>query len=573
MSAKLPRSTLPTFPVSASGPTSSAQAAGPSRSSNPFHRVDIPSQVRSAPHAAHQSTLSQQSNPFRTPTHTPHASSSSSHFVSSPVSPIDSTGIDSRFREEGNPRTLARAVHQKGSTVNKMSSEPRKSTDLRKLDGKPYPGHEDEAAAKPRKVKVAQDMYAGAMPPTYEKQDYQSPVTTKGGCQKCGGHKVSTSDASNGVASPEKVQSQPQSPPAHGCQKCGGRKSTPPSSFPRAVMANVQPRAQPRAAPVQSSEAGPSGHRHKCTKCGRARRPDSISTSSSSHQPRSPLAGPPLEHNVPLLQTNGVPIMNIEPPTAITERAPTLPFSPASTVGETPLIKHNANNKQKRPQNPSRTSSISSLFRSLSRRRKTSDNPLPSQQLGESTPHNIVDKISNALHDSNDGSKSNYARLGADDPIERSGSPFSFVDKPKEEQAFEMNDMRKPKQSEGQSSSRRNSWDKTNEATNFLEDSAISDRPRYSRSQSTKNHLRSQSVQEGDGFLALPPDQRPGITRFKSLRQGVGRAASGLSRSASQISRGSSLRRLESVKKVPEFWYRSDMAIEGAGNDYNEYAY
>ena len=151
-------------------------------------------------------------------------------------------------------------------------------------------------------------------------------------------------------------------------------------------------------------------------------------------------------------------------------------------------------------------------------------------------------------------------------------SPLSFVDQPKEDQAFEMNDMRKSKIPE-----RRNSWDKADEATNFLSDVSDSERPSsrptYGRSQSTRDHLRNQKSQSDDVYLSLPPDQRPGITRFKSLRAGVNHAAAGLSRSASQISRSSSLRRLESVKKVPQFWYRDDMTIEGAGGEYNNYAY
>ena len=252
--------------------------------------------------------------------------------------------------------------------------------------------------------------------------------------------------------------------------------------------------------------------------------------------------------------------INIEPPTAITERAPTLPFSPASTVGNTPLIQHNSNQKERKP---SRSGSISSLLRSFSRRKKTNDGPLPSQQLnnGEQNSHNIVDKISHAIRD---GDNSNYARLGP----KRPESPFSFIDKPQEEQTFEMNDMRKSKQPE-----RRNSWDKADESTQFLGETG--DRPRYSRSQSTQHGLRPelQPAFQNDTYLSLPPDQRPSMTRFKSLRSGVSRAASGLSRSASQISRSTSLRRLESMKKVPQLWYRDDMAIEGAQGEYNNYAY
>lgn len=563
MAAKL-QSTAPptsTFAPSASGPISSGRAPATRKSSKPFDIGSNPPPTGPVSHATHQSRSSQQSNPFRTPTHTPHVSESSQSAFS-PVSPIGPTDIDSRFRQHQQGRPQVKFAPQKHGASSKMASEPRKSVDLRKLDGKPYPGHEDDAEPKPRKVKVARDMYAGDLPPMYEQKDYQGPVAGKGACHKCGGHKKSDSD---GHVGPESTQPQSQMT-GHGCHKCGG-KSTPPSSFPHGAMANAQPRAG-RSAPVpSSSEAGPSGHRHKCDKCGRKKRPDSIS-STGSQQPRSPQAGASFQPSIPQIQTNGVPIMNIEPPTAITERAPTMPFSPASTIGETPLIKHEnqAAASRKKGHQPARSGSFSSLFRSLSRRKKTSDGPLPSQQLSQTTPHNIVDKISHALGESQDASNSNYARLKPEDQIVRPGSPFSFIDKPREEQAFEMNDMRKSKVMEGASVARRDSWDKADESTNFLADESAAARPRYSRSQSTRHHLRSQT-EDGDVYLALPPDQRPGVTRFKSLRQGVDRAANGLSRSASQISRSTSLRRLGSVKKVPELYYRSDM------NEYDQFAY
>lgn len=560
MAAKLQQMAppTPTLALSASGPISSgrAPATHESSKSSPTVIANNPPRAGAASHATHHSRASQQSNPFRTPIHTPHASESSQSAFS-PVSPINPTDIDNRFRQHQPGRAQVKSAPRKRAAHPKMPSEPRKSTDLRTLDGKPYPSHGDDAEPKPRKVKVAQDMYAGELPPMYEQKDYQGPATAKGACHKCGGHK--SSDGSE--------KSQPQSSnTGAGCHKCGGKKSTPPSSFPHGVMANAQPRVS-RSAPVQpSSEAGPSGHRHKCDKCGRRRRPESIS-SGSSQQPRSPQAGASFQHSIPKIHTNGVPIMNVEPPTAITERAPTMPFSPASTIGETPLIKHERPNAAplKNSHKPARSGSFSSLFRSFSRRKSRNDNPLPSQQLSQSNPHNIVDKISHALGESQDASKSEYARLRPNDYPQRPGSPFSFIDKPQEEQAFEMDDMRKSKHLEGESNSRRNSWDKTDESTNFLADDSAA-RPRYSRSQSTQNHLRGQAS-DGDTYLALPPDQRPGLTRFKSLRQGVNRAANGLSRSASQISRSTSLRRLESVKRVPELYYRSDM------NEYDQFAY
>lgn len=553
MAAKLQNPPPPSFPFS----SPSVQAAA---HPNPSQIVNVPSSSRGAAHLPQPSISTQNTNPFRTPKHSPHASDASSPYIFSPVSPIEENP-DNRFRRAAPPPP------QDTSRPDKMSSEPRKSVDLRKLDGKPYPGREDEADSKPRKVKVAQDMYAGELPPGYERQDYQGPLASKEGhnhtssCHKCGGHKKSPSESVSVVPVTDEKPAQNID-----CNKCGGKKSTPPSSFPRGAMANG--RAPPQAAPRQSSEAGPSsasaGHKHKCGKCGRRKRPDSISTNGSSSQ-QSPRQAGLSYQNVPQIQTNGVPVgINVEPPTAITERAPTIPFSPASTIGTTPLVQPNA---YKKGHNPARSGSISSLFRSLSRRNKNHDSPLPSQQLasnGEHNSHNIVDKISSAIRDGD----ASYSRLRPDDYIERPGSPFSFVDKPQEDQSFEMGDMRKSKQPE-----RRNSWDKSDESTQFLGQSA--DRPQYGRSQSTQNGVNSglHAQYENDTYLSLPPDQRPGVTRFKSLRTGVNRAANGLSRSASQISRSTSLRRLESVKKVPQLWYRDDMAIEGAQSEYNNYGY
>ncbi|KAK5951061.1 hypothetical protein OHC33_007814 [Knufia fluminis] len=547
MAAKLQSPPAATFPSS----SSSAQAAAHYNSSQ---LVDINPPVRSAARVPQNTISTQHTNPFRTPKHTPHTSDTSSHLAFSPISPIEE-------EQDNRSRQRTQRPPQSSSRSHAMSSEPRKSVDLRKLDGKPYPGREDEADQKPRKVKVAQDMYAGDMPPGYERQDYEGPLAHKeghtGSCHKCGGHKKTASGSSVPV-----TDEKPQVAQNIDCNKCGGTKSMPPSSFPRGAMANA--RAPRQAAPRQSSEAGPSsapgGHRHKCGKCGRRKRPESISTDGSS--PRQ--IGLSYQ-NVPTIQTNGGPVgINIEPPTAITERAPTLPFSPASTVGETPLIKPNA--YKERPK-PSRSGSLSSLLRSFSRRKQPSaQSPLPSQQLasnGEHNSHNIVDKISSAIRDGD----SSYSRLRPEDYPERPVSPFSFVDKPQEENAFEMNDMRKSKQPE-----RRNSWDKADESDMFLGESA---RPRYSRSQSTQHGLKPElaAQYQNDTYLSLPPDQRPGVTRFKSLRSGVTRATNGLSRSASQISRSTSLRRLESVKKVPQLWYRDDMAIEGAQGEYNNYGY
>lgn len=254
----------------------------------------------------------------------------------------------------------------------------------------------------------------------------------------------------------------------------------------------------------------------------------------------------------------------------MTERAPTLPFSPASAI-ERPLIAPvQPPVQQQTHKAPSRGNSISSLFRSLSKRgsrRNSQETQLPSQKLangGAQDSNQLIDKISHAIRDSSDGPARSQSQR-------RSASPFSFVSKTPEEQMYEMNDMRQSSGQEGTTSNsrtpdRRNSFDKADEGTMFLEH----DRPKIQRSQTTSHKLQSQSLGGIDElYLGVNPDSRPGITRFKSLRAGYNRAATGISRSASQVGRSTSLRRLESVKKVPQFWYRDDMVIEGAeGSEY-----
>lgn len=565
MAAKLQHAPPPRFPM----PRMSASSIQAVLHQNPFEIGDIPPPpaVKASTHVSSNSISSQYSNPFQTPSHSRHASESSPNsnpMVFSPVSPLEASDVVTAL---GQPRAQPRPNNTSQHSTTRMSSN-----NLQSLDGNPYPSNADEADSKPRKVKVAQDMYAGEMPPGYERRDYQGPLASKDGnkgpCHKCGGNKKIPEETL--IPDLDKTQQQSQ-PASHNsdCHKCGGRKSNPPSSYPRNAMANAQPRPQqqatPRAPPVQSSEAGPSGHRHKCGKCGRKRRPDSVSTtaSSSSQQPEASQFSQPgltIQSRVPQIETQNMPFaVSVEPPTAINERAPALSFAPVSNTGETssiPQIKSNTsvdnnynNNGQKKKTHVSRTSSVSSLFRSLSRRKKSSE---------------IVSKGEQDAQDGrSENGSSTHSRLRPNDYVDRPGSPFSFMRKSQEEQSFEMGDMHKSKQPE-----RRNSWEQADESTKFLSEVTATERPTYNRSQSTRTGQKD--PYKDDLYLSLPPDQRPGVTRFKSLRTGVNRAAHGLGRSASQIGRSTSLRRLESVKRVPELWYRD---AEGPQAEYNTYAY
>jgi hypothetical protein len=71
---------------------------------------------------------------------------------------------------------------------------------------------------------------------------------------------------------------------------------------------------------------------------------------------------------------------------------------------------------------------------------------------------------------------------------------------------------------------------------------------------------RAKSAEPREQYLSVETEQRPQITRFKSLRSGVARVNS-------TVSRSTSLKRLGSLKTVHHNWYRNDMALEGATSD------
>lgn len=149
-----------------------------------------------------------------------------------------------------------------------------------------------------------------------------------------------------------------------------------------------------------------------------------------------------------------------------------------------------------------------------------------------------------------------HAKLNVEgSKIERPDSPFSFTDKPTEHEAFEMNDIRISKldtKPEYEFLKDPYSAPLSTEANSLLQPVS---RPEHLRSKSEAAVTTLTVPNQDDTYLANP-HQRPTITRFKSLRAGVERAAS--------VTRSTSLRRLNSIKKTPELWYRTDMAFEGA---------
>ena len=220
--------------------------------------------------------------------------------------------------------------------------------------------------------------------------------------------------------------------------------------------------------------------------------------------------------------------------------------------------------------------------------RRESQGPLPSQQLrasqaADAGAGNLINMISNAIKESGPEKKNSsrdYHMLGVQDPVDdRPASPFSFMSAANEDEAFEMVDMQDEKEKEkekirdsgstavgshGSPKGKEFEDAKSPESTDSMYSSVVigetmdRDVDRRSNEMRTSGERRPRAPRQKSDTLGVPQygaGSRPPITRFKSLREGVSRAAS--------ISRDSSLKRLGSLKKVHTNWYRDDMAIEG----------
>ena len=142
-------------------------------------------------------------------------------------------------------------------------------------------------------------------------------------------------------------------------------------------------------------------------------------------------------------------------------------------------------------------------------------------------------------------SSKDYRKLTAEEPLSRPHSPaFSFMEAANDD-AFELRPMTGVNKDLGSPTS-----DGTRSPPVQSPNESLS-RP---------SHNRSTSIQpEGDLMLAIPEqggDNRPQLTRFKSLRSGVSRAAS-------TVSRSGSLKRLGSIHQA---FYRDDLSLD-AHND------
>lgn len=228
-----------------------------------------------------------------------------------------------------------------------------------------------------------------------------------------------------------------------------------------------------------------------------------------------------------------VPQLDVIPPSASTYHPASTTFS--NYTDDQPLVK-NENKHSYQAFRPA------SLIRSLSRRsssKSKSGPPTPGSDAGEQSSGGFMGMIRNQ-------SSKDYRKLSPNDPPSRPHSPaFSYMETANED-AFEMKPMADADKGLGSPAS----------------DGGISLKsPTAEEKASRPDHYRSTSIQpEGDLMLAIPEqggDNKPQLTRFKSLRSGVSRAASTVSRSSG------SLKRLGSIHQA---FYRDDMSLD-AHND------
>lgn len=488
----------------------------------------------------------------------------------SPVSPLAESRPIERFSQAP---TVA-------PQPQRADAAQRKSIALRRLDGKPYHGLQStDKPAKP--VKVAKDMFDGALPPVYKREAPDqihpvgvtgAPASTRHDCIKCGKKHGEGHDAHDSS-----------------CAQCGKRKASAPASTSAAAPAAV-PKFQARTTsegtmshqPGHSeTTAGPSSSptstRGKyCAKCGRHKRPTSDATEHSFiREPSAGLSPPPapvtatnrpairpyqaglsIEPHVVQPQNPVYPQIDVIPPSASTYRPANSAFSQYGD--ESPLVGKATKQEFKLFRNSSLARSLS---RRLSRKDRTVSAPLPSQQLaggehpsGEQSAGRLINMISSAMQASPHDHDTKYSRLSLAEQGDRPTTPFSFVGGKDEQDAFEMVDLRD-----------RHSFSDQGSLEGALEadmPTTLSERDISAIQQDTIDVIpRSKSAEPRGQHLSVEDSgQRPQITRFKSLRSGV-------SRMNSTVSRSTSLKRLGSLKTVHHNWYRNDMVLEGATGD------
>lgn len=470
----------------------------------------------------------------------------------SPVSPL----ADSASMEKPSQTLTASPVPQRPSAN-------RNPVNLQRLDGSPYSSKE----ARPKQVRVAKDMFDGALPPSYKRQG-SDPARR--------GDSTQTSSSLHDCTHCGKTLSEGQTGP---CTGCGKRKSSAqaltrstgaaPASHNRNTSAGVASQRS-IASSTTAGPASPAGSSSSpapcCSKCGRHKRPGSIGHSSSpppSHSTNMRLqsAGLSIQPNHAGQHTSFYPQIDIIPPSATTFR-PQSTF--ASVYGdEAPLVNHDGTGFKRHETGRSsfrNNSIVRSLSRRLSRKEKdkapaTPNAPLPSQQF--SSPSNrqsdsqsagrLISMISSTMPDESSNSRNGpqYSRLTAADD-ERPSTPFSFVEGPDEDGGFEMTSLKDKPSSSGQ---------KKIDDDSYFPPTQPGVNGEYFPNQEDRLDVipRPKTADPHRNFLSPDhADPRAQITRFKSLRSGVNRVNAGIG----SISRSQSLRRLGSVKTVHHAWYR-----------------
>ena len=405
-------------------------------------------------------------------------------------------------------------------------SSSRSSHDIRRLNGTPYSAGE-------RQVKVAKDMHEGAVPPAYNGGAVQPPSDSKG-CSK------------------------------PNCTKCGKRKTMSPEQT--SPTSNRAPAQYLRPISQSSTVAGPSSQPLKqCHKCKKPKKPvlaplppqpvfgaqhrfsSQTTIVPSPARPQQPSLSILAGENLP---RPSVPQLDVIPPSASTYRPRD---STVSTFHDDALLV-----KGPRPtEKPTRTES---LMRSLSRRSSKSKAgpPTSGTEKGEQNNGGFMGLIRNR-------STRNYHQLGAEEPHSRPASPFSFMEAPNDD-AFELRPMTGKGKELGRSSNDSDGTRSPSIKSPTGGETITVTRPENYRAASS--YQTAASFQRSDDAMLAIPEQggenRPQLTRFKSLRSGVSRAAS-------TVSRSGSLKRLGSISKA---WERSDMSIDayqGEGSTVSAY--
>jgi hypothetical protein len=444
------------------------------------------------------------------------------------------------------PATMSQYQTAPIDTTAQRPSSSRSSVDVRRLDGTPYPAGE-------KQVKVARDMHGGAIPPAYKGQQVvdasqqHSPdgkPCSKPDCTKCGRRKIITPEQSSSpdsrapahysrpmsqgstIAGPS---STPTGPPLRKCHQCGKPKK------PASMMAPMPP--QPAF-----------GAQHRFS--------SQSTIATPAPRPQQPVLSILAGDNLP---QPPVPQVDIIPPSASTYRPVHSIYSNYSD--DAVLMRPTT-----RPASQQNFSSYSpsSLIRSLSRKassKSRSGPPTPGSEAGELASGGSGGGSGGGFMGLIRGqSTKDYTKLNAGEQgNSRPTSPFSFQEVANDD-AFELRPMTGKEKDIGSPGSNGSSRDssslKSPPARTSHEVRSAQSRPEM--------HYRSESLQPDMDLMHAIPEQggqdRPQLTRFKSLRSGVSRAAS-------NVSRSSSLKRLGSMSK---HWYRDDMSIDAHGNGEGE---